>query len=52
MNWDAYLMGVADAVALKSKDNSTKLGCVIAGPDHEIRTTGFNGYLAVNVRID
>jgi len=26
-----------------SKDPSTKVGCVIVGPDNEIRTTGYNG---------
>lgn len=31
------------AVAAKSKDESTKCGCVIVGPDNEVRTTGYNG---------
>ena len=26
-----------------SKDPSTKVGCVVVGPDREIRSTGFNG---------
>ena len=27
----------------KSKDQSTKVGCIIVGPDHEVRSTGYNG---------
>jgi len=27
-----------------SKDPSTKVGCVVVGPDREIRSTGFNGF--------
>jgi dCMP deaminase len=44
MNWNEYFMKIAHDVALKSKDPSTKVGCVIVGPGHEIRTTGFNGF--------
>lgn len=45
MNWDTYLMGVARAVSMKSKDQSTKVGAVIADPDtHRILATGFNGF--------
>lgn len=44
ISWDEYLMGFADAASLKSKDSSTKLGAVIAGPDNEIRTSGFNSF--------
>jgi dCMP deaminase len=43
MNWDDYLMGFARHAASKSKDPSTQVGCVIVGPDREIRATGFNG---------
>ena len=31
-------------MAKKSKDPSTKVGCVIVGPHDEIRSTGFNGF--------
>ncbi len=31
-------------VAARSKDPNTKLGCVIVGPAHEIRTTGYNSF--------
>jgi dCMP deaminase len=31
-------------VAKRSKDKTTKVGCVIVGPDHEVRATGYNGF--------
>lgn len=34
---------MAALVALKSKDPSTQSGCVLVGPDHEVRSTGYNG---------
>jgi dCMP deaminase len=42
-SWDQYFMTMAYLVASKSKDPSTKVGAVIIGPDHEIRSTGYNG---------
>jgi len=44
MHWDEYFMNMANLVSTKSKDRSTKVGCVIVGPNHEIRTTGYNGF--------
>lgn len=44
MNWDQYFAEMCRTVASKSKDRSTKVGCVVVGPDHEIRSTGFNGF--------
>lgn len=44
MNWDEYFLRLAETVALKSKDRSSKIGAVIVGPDHEIRSTGYNGF--------
>jgi dCMP deaminase len=44
MHWDDYFMNMAGLVSTKSKDRSTKVGCVIVGPNHEIRTTGYNGF--------
>jgi len=44
MNWDEYFFDICKAVAAKSKDVSTHVGCVIVGPNHEIRSTGFNGF--------
>lgn len=34
---------IAQAIALMSKDTSTKVGAVVLGPDFEIRSTGWNG---------
>lgn len=42
-NWDDYFLKMCRLVASKSKDQSTQTGCVIVGPDNEIRTTGYNG---------
>jgi len=42
-SWPEYYHRMVDLVASKSKDPSTKVGCVIIGPDMEVRTTGFNG---------
>lgn len=42
--WDEYYLGMAELVAQKSKDRSTKVGAVIVGPDNEVRSTGFNGF--------
>lgn len=44
MNWNEYFMNIAKEVAKKSKDKSTKIGCVIVGPEHEIRSTGYNSF--------
>jgi dCMP deaminase len=43
MDWDQYFISMVYLVAMKSKDPSTRIGAVIVGPDHEIRSTGFNG---------
>jgi len=36
-------MELAKHIAGWSKDKSTQVGCVVVGPDREIRTTGYNG---------
>jgi len=41
--WDARFLALAGHIAGWSKDPSTQVGCVIVGPDREIRSTGFNG---------
>lgn len=51
MNWDEYFGNLCVAVAQKSKDPSTKVGSIIVGADHEIRSTGWNGF-ARGVRDD
>jgi len=42
--WDLYFLKLAELVATKSRDESLKVGCVIVGPDNEIRSTGYNGF--------
>lgn len=41
--WDQYFHEFARLVARRSEDLSTQVGCVIVGPDHEVRSTGYNG---------
>jgi len=42
--WDQRYMDLARHIAHWSKDRSTKVGCVIVGPDCEVRSIGFNGF--------
>lgn len=42
LTWDETFIQMADLVALRSKDQSSKLGAVIIGPDKEVRSTGYN----------
>src|SRR3990167_1978828 len=42
MDWDSYFINMLSSIAAKSK-LPIKVGCVIVGPNHEIRSTGFNG---------
>lgn len=44
MNWHAYFMSLAAAVATKSKDPSTKVGAVIVCPQNRVVSTGWNGF--------
>lgn len=44
MTFDELFMNVAYTIAQKSKDPSTKVGCVIVGPDNEPRSFGWNGF--------
>ncbi len=39
-----HYMGIANAVAKGSKDDSTKVGAVLIRPDKTIASTGFNGF--------
>ena len=43
-DWDVRFLRLALHIAQWSKDPSTKVGCVVVGPDREIRSTGFNGF--------
>ena len=42
--WDGRFLDLAAHISNWSKDPSTKVGCVVVGPDREIRSTGFNGF--------
>ena len=42
--WDVRFLELALVIARWSKDPSTQVGCVVVGPDREIRSTGFNGF--------
>lgn len=42
--WDRRFLRLADEISTWSKDESTKVGCLIVGPNKEIRSTGYNGF--------
>ena len=42
-DWNKRFLKLAKHISKWSKDPSTKVGCVVVGPDREIRSTGFNG---------
>lgn len=42
--WDVRFLELALHICRWSKDPSTQVGCVVVGPDREIRSTGFNGF--------
>src|SRR5437868_5461955 len=44
LEWDLHFLAMAELIAKKSKDNSMGVGCVIVGPDKEVRSTGYNGF--------
>jgi len=44
MNWHEYYINLLDPIAAKSKDPNTKVGCIVVGPDNEIRATGYNSF--------
>ena len=43
--WDTYFMKIAEAVALKSKDPSSKMGCVIVDRNKRVVSLGYNGLI-------
>ena len=43
-NWDEYYLEICRVVGRRSKDPNTQLGCIIVGPAHEIRSTGYNSF--------
>jgi len=42
--WDEYYLNICKMVAARSKDPHTQVGCIIVGPAHEIRSTGYNSF--------
>lgn len=44
MKWDEWFFALATTAARKSKDPSTHVGCVVVGPDREVRSIGYNGF--------
>lgn len=44
MTWDSFFIGMAEYVSTKSKDPSTRVGCVIVRPDNTVASVGFNGF--------
>jgi dCMP deaminase len=43
-NWDRRFIELARHFSTWSKDPSTQVGCVVVGPDREVRATGYNGF--------
>ena len=43
LSWDEYFMGIAEEVSKRSKDPSTKVGCVIVDQKHRPVSFGYNG---------
>ena len=41
--WDEYFMKIAETVALKSKDPSSQMGCVIVDENKRVVSVGYNG---------
>jgi dCMP deaminase len=42
--WDEYYLNVCKVISTRSKDPNTQIGCVVVGPAHEIRSTGYNSF--------
>lgn len=45
LGWDEYFMKIAETVAEKSKDPSSKMGCVIVDDKKRVVSVGYNGML-------
>lgn len=43
MNWDKWLIGLAEYISTASKDPSTKVGAVIVDSDRRVVSVGYNG---------
>ena len=44
ISWHEHFMRMAELVATKSKDRSTKVGAVIVNNEHTVLSTGYNGF--------
>jgi len=42
--WDERFFEMAKLVSSWSKDTNTQVGCVVVGPDREVRAVGYNGF--------
>ena len=42
--WNEFFFNLCDVISQKSKDNSTKVGCVIVNSGNSIISTGYNGF--------
>lgn len=45
LSWDEYFLNIAEQVAKKSKDSSTKTGCVIVDKKRRPVSFGYNGFV-------
>lgn len=43
-SWDQYFLKMAEFVATRSKDPSTKVGAVVVRPDKTVASLGYNGF--------
>jgi dCMP deaminase len=41
-DWNTYFMSLLGPLSSRSKDPNTQVSCVIVGPEHNIRATGYN----------
>ena len=45
--WNEYFMKIAETTAIRSKDPSRQVGCVIVDPgSHTVRSGGYNGMIS------
>lgn len=42
-SWDAYFLGIAFAVSVRSDCERAQVGALIVSPDRRIRSSGYNG---------
>lgn len=46
MEWHEYFMNITKEVAKKSKDPSSKVGCLIVDRENRVVSQGFNGFVS------